>query len=193
MCLHTDPNNVVFCFVFQSLLSGCVYASHTSTTEPHTWPFYSFYGVGSDKESYAGLYPILLFRFLPTMWAKFRYCSLAACFSSLAQVHRHSPEHSGLTGSYAVSLQFMRCRLLLDKQVQARGTGSPTQADTFSLSIWGGGRILAGPQSARQNLAWGSLLCGGSIGPRVPRGLRGSRSLSLEGQVGNAVVGMHSP
>lgn len=115
---------------------------------------------------------------------KFRYCSQAACFSSLAEVHRRSPEHSGLTGSRAACLQFMRCGLLLHNRVQARGTGNPTQADTFSLSIWGSGRILAGPlyqgpQSARQNLAWEphSLLCRGSRGQsRVPRGLKGSRS-----------------
>lgn len=168
---------------------------HTPLPRSHTpSPFIPFMGLGVIRSHMLGCTLSCYFVFLPTMWAKFRYCSQAACFSSLAQVHRHSPEHSGLTGSYAASLQFMRCRLLLDKQVQARGTGSPNQADTFSLSIWGSGRILAGPQSARQNLAWGSLLCGGSRGPRVPRGLRGSRSLSLVGGVGGkAVVGMHSP
>lgn len=68
---------------------------------------------------------------------KFRYCGQAACFSSLAEVHRRSPEHSGLTGSRAACLQFMRCGLLLHNRVQNERDRQPHPRQTHLLSVSG--------------------------------------------------------
>lgn len=109
---------------------------------------------------------------------KFRYCSQAACFSSLAEVHRRSPEHSGLTGSRAACLQFMRCGLLLHNRVQKERDRQPHPGRRIYSQYLGQWKdpcrtLYQGPQSARQNLAWEShsLLCGG----REQRSVKGSK------------------
>lgn len=154
------------------IFQDVVYAWHI---KPRTQSFHFFHGVGSDKESYAEpkeLYPVLLFHFLPTMaipMPKFHYCGQVACFPSLAKVHRHSPNHSGL-----------HCGLSSIQEVWA-AVGQPSAGKRDRQPHPGRHIFFHYPEGFLQDkhLVWEShpLLCGGSSGQSwVPREFKGKGS-----------------